>query len=175
MLPSARGVPAPKSKPKEPAQTYGAQEPRGRLLDVLDLREAALPAPRRGAHEASAKGSCCPAALRSRKTSARVGHPFKRTIAALRTHATSSARPSHCGRAPWYSLLAPAAVQLPPQLSGDGLQVHEVAEAAPRALPGGWGEAEATMSHAAPRPPCTAPPRCTPSPTPSRTGGNMPP
>lgn len=32
-------------------------------------------------------------------------------------------------------LLAPAPVQLPSQLPGDGLQVHEVAEATPRALP----------------------------------------
>lgn len=31
-------------------------------------------------------------------------------------------------------LLAPAPVQLPPELSGDWLQVHEVAEAAPRTL-----------------------------------------
>ena len=36
-----------------------------------------------------------------------------------------------------YSLLAPAPVQLPSQLPGDGLQVHEVAEAAPRALSAG--------------------------------------
>ena len=32
-------------------------------------------------------------------------------------------------------LLAPAPIQLPSQVPGDGLQVHEVAEAAPHALP----------------------------------------
>ena len=53
-----------------------------------------------------------------------------------------------------YSLLAPAPIQLPSQLPGDGLQVHEVAEAAPRALP---AEQNGHAGHTTP-PPLPAPP-----------------
>lgn len=54
-----------------------------------------------------------------------------------------------------YSLLAPAPIQLPSQLPGDGLQVHEVAEATPRALPAGEenGHAGYTTPPLLPAPP----------------------
>lgn len=54
-----------------------------------------------------------------------------------------------------HSLLAPATVELPPELPGDGLQVHEVAEAASRALPAGTTGAVTRTAPPAPR----APPR----------------
>lgn len=61
-----------------------------------------------------------------------------------------------------YSLLAPAPVQLPSQLPGDGLQVHEVAEATPRALPAGEQNGHAGYTTppplpASPGPACTYP------------------
>lgn len=59
-----------------------------------------------------------------------------------------------------YSLLAPAPVQLPSQLPGDGLQVHEVAEATPRALP--VGEQNGHAGYTTPPPlPASPGPACT--------------
>lgn len=58
-----------------------------------------------------------------------------------------------------YSLLTAAPVQLPPQLPRDGLQVHEVAEASPCALPA--GEQTGSCGACPPHPAQGAPGACT--------------
>lgn len=76
-----------------------------------------------------------------------------------------------------YSLLAPAPIQLPPQLSGDGLQVHEVAEASASTLSVGKNRLPSCHAHCHVTPAVTSLPHpdageASPTPTPSHTGGS---